>query len=122
MIPAGEWRHDDQRNARADASGGKSFRGAGSRLGGFFFSASHWGIRMERTQQSARSGFDFVNGGKERGFIVFGRFGETADLAHKLQGRSANFLVGHGRFEVEQGLDVSAHVISREVQGDSGVL
>jgi hypothetical protein len=45
----------------------------------------------------------------EGDFIGLGRLGEAADLADELQRGVANLLVGHGRIEVEEVFDVSAH-------------
>ena len=45
----------------------------------------------------------------EKGFVSLRGLIEAADLPDELQGGVANLLVGHGRIEVEEIFDVSAH-------------
>ena len=52
---------------------------------------------------------DIIYRGHECCFIRLGRFVESADLSHKLQCGSANFVFCNGRSEVEEGFDVATH-------------
>ena len=55
---------------------------------------------------------DLIDGAIEHLFVRLGWFTEAAEFADELQRRRADFFVRRGRFEVMQGLDVSAHSIS----------
>ena len=61
---------------------------------------------MEESSADVR---DLIDGCVEEGFVGFGGLVEAADLPDELQRRVANLLVGHGRIEVEEIFDVSAH-------------
>src|SRR5206468_7285321 len=82
---------------------------ARSRLGSLFFTAPRRRVRLERVQKVSGNSGDLVDGRKECGFVGFRRFVEAAHFPHELQRGRTNLFVRHGRFEVEEGLDVSAH-------------
>src|SRR6516165_2686903 len=65
--------------------------------------------RMQRREQRARRLGDLVHGAVEGRGIRLRRPVEAGELAHELQGRGADFLLGRRRLEVEQHLDVAAH-------------
>jgi hypothetical protein len=52
---------------------------------------------------------NFIDGCIEGGFVGFGGLVEAADLPDELERGVSNLLVGHGRIEVEEIFDVSAH-------------
>src|SRR5262249_25581821 len=66
-------------------------------------------LRHERVDQAPGHDRDLVNGLVEDGLIGLRRFREAAELADELQRRCPDLLVGRGRIEVEERLDVSAH-------------
>src|SRR5690349_10886948 len=56
--------------------------------------------RDQRVKQPHRRGGDLLDGSLERGLVGLGWLGGSADLAHVLERRGANLLVGRGRLEV----------------------
>jgi hypothetical protein len=60
-------------------------------------------------EQASADGRDFVDGCVEGGFVCLGWLVEAADLPDELQRGVADLLVGHGRIEVKEIFDVSAH-------------
>src|SRR6266581_2252991 len=83
--------------------------GARPRLGSFFFTVPRRCVRLERAQKVPGNSGDLVDGRKECGLVRFRWLVEAAHFPHELQRGRADLFVGHGRFEVEEGLDVSAH-------------
>src|SRR5437773_5062479 len=82
---------------------------ARSRLGSLFFTVPRRCVRLERVQQVSGTSGDLVDGLKECSFIAIRGSDVDTNFPHELQGGRANLFVRHGRFEVEEGLDVSAH-------------
>src|SRR5215208_7800503 len=66
----------------------------------------------ELREQALRYVRHGVDGAGERGLVRLRRLREAADLAHVLDGRRAHLLVGGGRFEVVEHVDVAAHGVS----------
>jgi len=64
---------------------------------------------FERVEEASRNRGDLVDGGRERGFVSLRWLVEATDFSHELQRSRPNLLVCHRRFEVEEGLDISAH-------------
>jgi hypothetical protein len=60
-------------------------------------------------EESSADVCDLIDGCVEGGFVRFRGLVEAADLPDELQGGVADLLVGHGRIEVEEVFDVSAH-------------
>jgi hypothetical protein len=92
-----------------DPSAAESLGGAGFRFGGLFFSILGRRVRIERMEKTSGDARYLVHSGQEQLLVGPGRFAETADLANKLQGCCANFFVRHGRIEIEERFDISAH-------------
>ena len=67
------------------------------------------GRGLQRREQLVRGRGDLLHGAIERGLVGLGRPVEAAKLAHELQRGGADLLLGRGRLEVEQRLDVAAH-------------
>ena len=89
----------------------ESLHGARLSFGCFFLPVLRRRGRFERIEQPSRDVGDIVDGGVKGGFVGLGWFGKAADLADKLQ-RSGPDLVSSGRgCEVEEGSDVSTHVL-----------
>src|SRR5258708_36689159 len=66
-------------------------------------------LRMQRRQQPPRGVGNFDDRALERRLVGLRRLVEAGQLAHELQRRGLDFLLGRGRLEIEQGLDVAAH-------------
>ena len=47
----------------------------------------------------------------ERGLVGLRGVGEAGELAHELERRGADFVLGRRRLEIEQGTDVAAHQV-----------
>src|ERR1700693_2743694 len=59
-------------------------------------------------QQATRHVGDLVDGALERRLVGFRGVREAGELAHELERRGADFLLGRRRIEIEQGADVAA--------------
>src|SRR5271166_363579 len=68
-------------------------------------------VRLKRVKEFSGDGRYLLNSSTERGFICPRRLIEAANLAHELQRRRKNFCLGHGWFEIEEGLDISTHTL-----------
>src|SRR5260221_5173278 len=82
------------------------------RLGSFFFAVLGRGGGFKGSRQALRGRSHFFDGGQKRRLVGFGRLSEPTDLSDKLQRRSTNLIVRNRRIEIEQGSDVSAHLVS----------
>src|SRR5437868_3063756 len=91
------------------SGGAEALGGAGFCFGGFFLAALGWGGGFERVEEAGADGCDLVDGCVEGCLVCFGGLVEAADLPDELERRVANLIVGHGRIEVEEVFDVSAH-------------
>jgi hypothetical protein len=60
-------------------------------------------------EKTGADGCDLIDCCVEGGFVCLGGLVEAADLPHELERGVANLLFGHGRIEVEEIFDVSAH-------------
>src|ERR1700691_899859 len=90
-------------------SGAEADGGAGFGFGSFFFATLWRGVGGECVEEAAGGCADFFDCGLEGGFVGLGGLVEAGDLADVLERGCANFFRGDGRFEVEEGFDVSAH-------------
>jgi hypothetical protein len=70
---------------------------------------------MERVEKLGGNASDVVNCLIECGLICGGWLSHATELADELQRRRSDFIVGGGRFEVEERFDAAAHV-----SGNSG--
>ena len=61
-------------------------------------------------KQAGGDGGDLVDCREESGFICFRRFVQAADFPDELQRGRADFLRSDGRIEVEERLDIPAHL------------
>jgi hypothetical protein len=91
------------------ASSAESFRGSGFRLCGFFLSILRWGVGFEGTEKTSRDRGYFIDCSQKRGFVGLRRFAKAADLSDELQRSGSNLLGIHGRIEIKESFDVSAH-------------
>ncbi len=96
---------------RAEAFGVAESRGRGD-----FLAAFRRRVGDQRVDQLARDDRDAVDRAVERVLVRLRRLGGPAQLPHELQRRGANLLVGRRRIEVEQLLDVSAHIVVRSYE------
>ena len=94
---------------RFSVSFGKPLSSACSRPGSLYCAVPRRRVRLQRAEKVSRDCCYRVNGSKECGFVGFRWLVEAADLSHVLVCGSANLVVGHRRFEVEEDLDVSTH-------------
>src|SRR5579864_6297760 len=67
------------------------------------------GVGHERREQVVRRVRDLVDRAREGLLVRLRRLREPADLPHVLLGRGAHFVLGRGRFEVVERMDVPAH-------------
>src|SRR6185295_15010851 len=88
--------------------------GSRPRSVGLHFSIAWFPRCHERRDQRSRRIGDLFNRRIERRLIRLRRRVESAELAHKLKGRRADFLFGRRGLEVEQRLYVSAHARSAD--------
>src|SRR6266705_1730245 len=64
---------------------------------------------VQRSQEPPRGVRHFIDRAVEGGLIGLRRPAETGQLSHELQRGSADLVLGRGRLEIEQRLDVAAH-------------
>jgi hypothetical protein len=91
------------------ASSAKSLRGSGFRLRGLFLSILRWGVGFEGMEKTSRDRGYFIDCSQKRGFVGLRRFVKAADLSDELQRSGSNLLGIHGRIEIEESFDISAH-------------
>ena len=90
-------------------SDSESFGGAEFRFLCFFLAILRGGCGFKRRQQPDRDAGDFVDRGEEYAFVGFRRLIEAADFSYELERGCSNLVIGDGRIEVEESLDVAAH-------------
>ena len=86
----------------------ETIRGAGARLRRLDLAIARRSVGHERVEQFMRGLRHLFHRAAESGFVCFGGPRESAQLADELQGGCADLLLGRGRLEVMQRLDVSA--------------
>src|SRR5579859_53910 len=91
-------------------------RGALTRLASLLFAVPGWGLHGERIDQTAGNHCHVIDRSIERGFVGVRWLRRATEFPDELQRRRANLVVGRGRLEVGQGLDVSTHDDSPELQ------
>ena len=74
-----------------------------------FFSILRRGIGVEGMQKTRRDAGYFIDSSQKRGFVSLGRFVKTCDFSHELERGGSNLFIGHGRIEIEESLDITAH-------------
>jgi hypothetical protein len=84
-------------------------RRAGARLGGLDGAIARRRVGDEAAEQLVRRLRHRLDGAVEGGLVRLGRPIEAAQLAHELQRRGADLLIGGGRLEIMQGPDIAAH-------------
>ena len=84
--------------------------GTFARLGGLFLAVSRRRIRAQGAKELAGYRSDAIHGREEHRLVGFRGLVEAADFAHELKRGRANFIFGHRWFEIEEHLDISAHV------------
>src|SRR5262245_40735074 len=90
----------------------KSLASARPRLLGLDLAIACGRVGLQGEQEFSCCGGDFVDRTIERRGIRLRRPVEAGKLAHELQRRGADFLLGCRRVEIEQCLDVAAHGVS----------
>jgi hypothetical protein len=93
-----------------NCSRGKPLCRACARLGRLFFAVPRGRVCHKGVQKVSGSGRYLVNGHKKCSLVGLRWFVEAAYFPHELQCSPVNLFVRHGRFEVEEGLDVSTHI------------
>src|SRR5262245_39447225 len=88
-------------------AGAEALCRARARPGRFLLTVARMRGRGQRIDQPPRDAEDLVHRPVEGRLVGFRWRRETGQLAHELQRRRADLLVGCGRLEVEQGLDAS---------------
>src|SRR5437899_4934354 len=94
---------------RGAGRSGEAPASALARLGGFDFAVARRRAGDQRAQQTLAGCGHLGHGGVEGGGVGLGGRVRARDLAHELQRGVAHLGFGHGRGEIEQGTDVSAH-------------
>lgn len=79
-------------------------------LHALFFAIARRRVRHQLLHQVARHPGHLIDGALELRLVRLRRLLYTADLAHVLQRRRANFLFGRGWRKIEQRTNVAAHV------------
>src|SRR5580704_7369210 len=82
------------------------------RLLGLNLTVARRRLGMQRRQQAAGRGAHLVDGAVEGFGIGLRRLVEARKLAHELQRRGLDLILGGRRLEIEQRLDVAAHLLS----------
>jgi hypothetical protein len=90
----------------------ESFGCAGFRLDGLFLPIFRRSIGLKRVEKTRGHASYFIDGCQKRRFVRFGRVREAAYLAYELERSRPNLLVGHGRIEIEECFDISAHTFT----------
>jgi hypothetical protein len=91
----------------------ESFKRAGSRFRRFFFAILGGRCGLERMKQASGDGGYLVDGCEERGFIGLRWLVQAADFPDELERGRADFLLSDWRIEVEERLDIPAHLTPR---------
>src|ERR1700720_2631252 len=78
---------------------------------GFDLAVARRRLGMQRGQQAAGAGRYLRHGAVEGLRIGLRRLVEAGQLSHELQRGGVDFVLGRGRFKIEQRLDVAAHFI-----------
>src|SRR5258708_28116964 len=79
---------------------------------GFDLAVARRRMRMQRGQQAVGGGSYLSHRAVERLGIGLRRLVETGQFSHELHRGGVDFVLGRGRLEIEQRLDVAAHLFS----------
>src|SRR5712675_1361248 len=72
---------------------------------------------MQRRQKAVRRVGDLRDRAVERRLVGLRRLVEAGQFSHELQRGGLDFVLGRGRLEIEQSLDVAAHLFSPRPPG-----
>jgi hypothetical protein len=88
---------------------GEPLRRTRSRLSRLVIAIFRWRSGLKRAQQLLSNCSNLLDGRLKGRFVGFRGLVEAAQLSDELERRGAYLSFGHGRFEVEERLDISAH-------------
>src|SRR5438132_11365717 len=112
-LPAASWRVRNSDRSRSP----EPLRGPGAGARSFDLAVPGLRVGDERVQEVSRHRGHLRDGAIDRGIIGPGRLAESRDLPYELERGISDLHVGGGRVEVEQRLDVAAHVLWPRVTG-----
>src|SRR5215203_3180166 len=107
-ICIASWVEGEAASPRASASGEALARALAS-LAGFLLAIARRRVDLQGGDEPLRGLRHLVDGALERGLVRARGTRRPAQLAHELQRRGADLVVGGRRLEVRQRLDVTAH-------------
>ena len=105
-------RVDDAASRAVTRGRAEAFGGARLRLGRFFLAVARRAVVVSESTSRRATSKTSLDGAVEGGLVGLRRRREARQLAHELQRRRADLVVGRGRCEVEQCLDAPAHAFS----------
>ena len=91
----------------------KSFKRTSSGFRRFFLPILGRSRRFERMKQASGDGGNLVDGCEERAFVGLRRLIQAADFSDELERGCSNLLRSDWRIEIEERLDIPAHLIPR---------